>query len=62
MEPITCSKCNKKFTYDLYGMGYPGAKDKEDIDCPYCGHNYRTIMTYKSVYTTKLDDNGKPID
>ena len=62
MNCITCDKCGKKFDYVLVGNVYPGGKDKEYVDCPHCGHTYRTIMTSQNVAITKLDDNGKPID
>lgn len=44
-EIIKCPNCGKHFSYGLIGPSYPGGKDKEYVDCPYCGHTYMTIMT-----------------
>ena len=55
MEKVKCKKCNKLFAYKLQGDVYPGGKFDEDIDCPYCGETYGTIMTSQFIVTEKLD-------
>ena len=54
----TCKKCGKKFAYQLTGAGYPGGKDKETVNCPYCGEIAHTEMTSGVFYSYKLDENG----
>ena len=34
----TCAKCGEKYDVQERGLGMPGTKDWELIDCPYCGH------------------------
>ena len=53
---IKCKKCGKIFDYEIYGTIYPGGKEKEDIDCPYCGENNGYEMTSAFVRTFKLED------
>ena len=44
METVICKKCGKKFGYGLVGIVYPGGKDRETADCPYCGETVASIM------------------
>lgn len=50
-----CNDCGKKFTWSEYGDVYPGGKDTEYINCPYCNARNGSIRTSGSVYTSKLD-------
>ena len=40
---------------------YPGGKDKEYVDCPYCGETAFTRMTSQNVSMYKLDAQGNPV-
>lgn len=53
---IRCKKCGKLFGYETWGTVYPGGKEKEDIDCPYCGENNGSEMISNFIRTYKLDD------
>ncbi|ETA72324.1 hypothetical protein MesloDRAFT_1194 [Mesorhizobium japonicum R7A] len=35
---IVCSECKKPFRYADHHLRILGAKEKEPVDCPYCGH------------------------
>lgn len=50
-----CKKCGKEFTWTEEGDIYPGGKDTEYIDCPYCGERNGSIRTSGFVYTHKTD-------
>lgn len=39
----------------------PGGKDKEYVDCPYCGETAFTRMTSQNVSMYKLDAQGNPV-
>jgi transposase-like protein len=56
---MKCKKCGKEFTYEVTSMNVPGGKDKENIDCPYCGETNGTVMTSGFVYTRKIEDDKK---
>jgi transposase-like protein len=57
MNTMKCKKCGKEFTYEVTSMNVPGGKDKENIDCPYCGETNGTVMTSGFVYTRKIEDD-----
>lgn len=61
MEKVTCKKCGKEYAYEFWGTVYPGGKDKEYVDCPYCGNIAFTRMTSQNVSVYALDSQGKPI-
>lgn len=61
MTEAICQKCGKAFGYEHTGNVYPGGKEKETIDCPYCGTMYDSIMTSGIVRSYKLDENGNKI-
>lgn len=52
---ITCAKCGGKFTWHEANGGYPGGKDRESIDCPYCGTEADTIVISGIVVTEKVE-------
>lgn len=56
MEIVICKKCGKKFGYELVGIVYPGGKDRETADCPYCGETAASRMTSQTFYITPLND------
>jgi aspartate carbamoyltransferase regulatory subunit len=45
IDKCTNEKCLKEFQVHPIGGGVPGGKEKEPIDCPYCGTTVRTEMT-----------------
>ena len=57
MEDYTmnCEKCGRKFRVQVTTMNVPGGKEKEEIFCPYCGHENGYRMTSGFVYTYKID-------
>lgn len=59
METVICKKCGKKFGYGLVGIVYPGGKDRETADCPYCGETVASIMTSQTFYVEKMEDDNK---
>jgi uncharacterized protein CbrC (UPF0167 family) len=58
MTYVECAKCGKKFAYELTGAVYPGGKDLETADCPYCGEVATSQMTSGFFHSYKLDSNG----
>jgi transposase-like protein len=58
MNQETCKKCGKDFTYKVTDMGVPGGKDREYIDCPYCGETNGSVVTSGFVYTFKIEENS----
>lgn len=46
----------KKFGYELVGTVYPGGKDRETANCPYCGETAASRMTSQTFYVTPLND------
>lgn len=61
MNYIVCKKCGKKYAYEIVGTVYPGAKERETANCPYCGEIGYSVMTSQSIFSYPLDDNGKVI-
>lgn len=61
MEKITCKNCGKEYAYEFWGTVYPGGKDKEYVDCPYCEETAFTRMTSQNVSMYKLDAQGNPV-
>ena len=51
----TCPECGKKFHVEECSMGVPGGKDKEDIDCPWCGYTVNQMMTDGWFVTSKIE-------
>jgi uncharacterized Zn-finger protein len=49
----TCPNCNREFTWSNMGDVWPGGKDKESINCPYCGESLGAIMTSGYISTQK---------
>lgn len=53
-----CKKCGKLFDYRIVGTIYPGGKEREYIDCPYCGKTNGSEMTSAFIQTYKIDKNN----
>jgi DNA-directed RNA polymerase subunit RPC12/RpoP len=58
MEIVTCKNCGKEFLYKVTDMQVPGGKDREDINCPYCGEINGTVVTSVFVYSYKLEEKN----
>lgn len=50
-----CPLCGNKFHVDERPMGVAGGKDKEDIDCPWCGNTVNQKMTDGWFVTSKIE-------
>lgn len=55
-EVITCKKCNGKFAWRESMGGYPGGKDRENVDCLYCGETDHTVMNSGIIVVEKIED------
>ena len=58
MINIKCKKCGKEYVFEVVGSVYPGAKELETANCPYCGEVGYSKMTSQSIYSYELDENG----
>lgn len=58
---IKCEKCGRDYLYKSNGNSYPGGKDWETGCCPYCGAEGPSEFISGSIYTYKIDEDGKPI-
>lgn len=56
MTIVICKNCGKKFYYYITNQNYPGGKDRESIDCPYCNVENGSVMTAGIVHTKKGED------
>lgn len=59
MQKVVCKKCGKRFEYGLTGPTYPGGKDREYADCPYCGETAFSTMTSQIMVGHGLEDEDK---
>ncbi|MDI6616936.1 MAG: hypothetical protein QME27_09485 [Syntrophaceae bacterium] len=50
-----CEICGKKFTITISSAGYPGGKERESINCPWCGAENGTEVTSGIITTHKVD-------
>ena len=62
MNVIKCKKCGKKFAYEIFGDVYPGCKEKEEAQCPYCGEIGYSVMTSQCIAVYKIDENDNIIE
>jgi hypothetical protein len=44
LEVIECKECSGKFTWRESMGGYPGGKDRENVNCSYCVETDRLAM------------------
>lgn len=58
MTIVDCKKCGKKFAYEVWGAVYPGGKEREEANCPYCGEVAFSEMTSQNISSYKLDENS----
>lgn len=61
MTIITCKKCGKTYAYEVWGTVYPGGKERETADCPYCGETGYSEMTSQCISVYKVDADGNVI-
>lgn len=61
MTIITCKKCGKAYAYEVWGTVYPGGKERETADCPYCGETGYSEMTSQCISVYKVDEDGNVI-
>ena len=61
MTIITCKKCKKTYAYEVWGTVYPGGKERETADCPYCGETGYSEMTSQCISVYKVDEDGNVI-
>lgn len=54
-DVIVCKQCNGKFTWRESMGGYPGGKDRENVDCPYCGETDHSVMN-SGIVVEKVED------
>ncbi len=55
-DVIVCKQYNGKFTWRESMGGYPGGKDRENVDCPYCGETDHSVMISGIVVVEKVED------
>ena len=60
MNKETCPNCKKCFEWNDGDMHVPGGKDREDVNCPWCGTTVTTRVTSGSIYTKKVECEKKP--
>lgn len=53
-----CGACGKGFTVKIFDAGYPGGKEREVIDCPWCGAENGSAITNGTVITRKVEEGG----
>lgn len=53
-----CEACGKGFTVKISDSGYPGGKERESIDCPWCGAENGSVVTNGTVSTRKVIEGG----
>lgn len=61
MTIINCKNCGNPFAYEVWGTVYPGGKERETADCPYCGETGYSEMTSQFISVYKIDANGNVI-
>ena len=58
-DVYTCPKCPTLFESIYLSGGFPGGKEREDIDCPKCGHTVDTDVTSAVVSTREITGERK---
>lgn len=53
-----CEACDKGFTVEISGAGYPGGKERESVVCPWCGAENGSEMTNGILTTRKVIEGG----
>ncbi|MEG6566859.1 hypothetical protein V6B95_07745 [Thermoanaerobacterium saccharolyticum] len=49
-----CIACGKRFSVTISNAGYPGGKDRESINCPWCGAENGSEVTSGIITTRKV--------
>ncbi|MEW9124991.1 MAG: hypothetical protein AB2421_19930 [Thermotaleaceae bacterium] len=49
-----CTACGKSFSVTISNAGYPGVKDRESINCPWCGAENGSKVTSGIITTRKV--------
>jgi DNA-directed RNA polymerase subunit RPC12/RpoP len=53
-----CTACGKSFTVTISNARYPGGKERESINCPWCGAENGSEVTSGIITTQKVDTEG----
>ncbi|AGL01910.1 hypothetical protein [Desulfoscipio gibsoniae] len=53
-----CKACGKSFTVKISNAGYPGGKERENIDCPWCSVENGSEITSGIITTHKVITEG----
>jgi transcription elongation factor Elf1 len=59
MDLASCKKCGKDFYFKVTDMNVPGGKDREHINCPYCGETNGSVITSGFVYSYEIEEESK---
>lgn len=57
----TCTACGKNFSISITNAGYPGGKDRESINCPWCGAENGTKITSGIITSYREEKEGGDI-
>jgi len=49
-----CIACGKRFSVTISNAGYPRGKDRESINCPWCGAENGSKVTSGIITTRKV--------
>ena len=52
-----CDNCKSEFSWTVRGDVWPGGKERENIDCPYCGNTVGSVMTSGYISVQKIESN-----
>ncbi len=52
----TCKKCEKDFYWTQAGLNAPGCKEREYLECPYCGEVNGSEMTPLVFISKRSED------
>ncbi|HHV73891.1 MAG TPA: hypothetical protein GXX41_04420 [Thermoanaerobacterium sp.] len=53
-----CIACGKRFAVTISNAGYPGGKERESINCPWCGAENGSEVTSGIITTQKVVTEG----
>ena len=54
-EKALCDECGSEFSWMVSGDVWPGGKERENINCPYCGNTIGSVMTSGYITVQKID-------
>ena len=61
-ETRTCKNCGKKYIVYNVGDHWPGGKEQEDINCPWCGYLVGKMTTSGAVRTDKVGETEDKLE